>query len=80
MESACKVNGHPDLVEATERDLILIKTIDKSKIKNEVYRSCPHLNTHSEFQQEGFESVELIDVSQKKKRKEKKERGPQNSV
>ena len=59
----CLQGAHPDLVEQTEYDSNLVKTIHNSVIKHEAYHV--YLHTHPEFQPQCAFPVELIDNSEK---------------
>ena len=59
----CLRGTHPDLVEQSEYDLNLVKTIHNSAIKHEAYKV--YLHTHPEFQPDCVSPVEVFDKSEK---------------
>lgn len=59
----CLQGTHPDLVEKTERDSNLAKTIHSSVIKYEVYFLL--LDSHPEFQPDGIELLTQADINEK---------------
>ena len=59
----CLQGAHPDLVEQTEYDFNLVKTIHNSVIKHEAYHA--YLQTHPEFQPDCASPVDVFDNSEK---------------
>ena len=59
----CLQGAHPDLVEQTEYDFNLVKTIHNSVIKHEAYHV--YLQTHPEFQPDCASPVDVFDNSEK---------------